>query len=76
MMRISDFVGRGGTITFVLVALVIFLTVFAGVLLYLWVLKKEDVERYASLPLENTALPGKATEPENTFDDEDVTTQA
>lgn len=54
MMRMSDLMSKLGATFFVEIALLLFFAVFVGVLLYAYgMLKKDALEQYASMPLDD-----------------------
>lgn len=56
MFRLGDVVSQMGDKFFVLTALVIFVSIFIGVLLYAFLLRRETIDAYAQMPLQDALL--------------------
>ncbi len=54
MMRLSDIISKVGASFFIQIALILFFTVFVGVLVYAYILLGNDaVKKFSSMPLDD-----------------------
>jgi cbb3-type cytochrome oxidase subunit 3 len=64
MFRLSDIVGNQGLSFFIEIALILFFVLFIGILIYsFFLLKKESVDKWSHLPLDDTKPPSDNDSP-------------